>query len=271
MANLNIKKCGIVAPSVEDIVIVGNPTLDKVVMKDGSVRFSIGGPPYYIGLALAELGYRPLAVGVVGRGIKRAVEDLLGSIGVVPMLLPDEETTTFELDYTHVPRRVRLLKKPSTRIGSVPQGRLCIVAPVFDEAAEVVPSCMLNALDVQGFVRSGMWRGWDEYDILHISIDDVELDDTSLRRMSRGKIVLYTLGPKGLYIYRDGEATRLEVDGVEGDETGAGDTFLAVFSVRTMEGWDVFDAACDAARRVVGKVLTGRPSPYVVRCEPTPT
>lgn len=255
---------------MEDIVIVGNPTLDKVVLRDGSVRFSIGGPPYYIGMALAELGYRPLAVGVVGRGIKRAVEDLLGSIGVVPRLIPDEETTTFELDYRHVPRRVRLLRKPSARIVGVPRGRLCIVAPVFDEALEVVPPCVLNALDVQGFVRSGVWRDWREYHVLHVSIDDVELDESSLRRMSRGRTVLYTLGPKGLYIYRDGKATRLEVDGVEGDETGAGDTFLAVFSARTMEGWDALDAACDAARRVAGKVLTGRPSPRAVRCVPSP-
>ncbi len=255
---------------MEDIIVVGNPTIDKVVSRDGNVHLSFGGPPYYIGLALAELGYRPLAIGVVGEKEKGAVEELLGSIGVVPRLIPSDETTMFELDYTYVPRRVRLIKKPAMRVNAIPRGRLCIVAPVLDEALDASPNCRLNALDAQGFIRSGVWRGWEEYDIVHISVDDMEFDGDYLRRMSRGRMVLYTLGSQGLYIYSHGEAMRLEVDGVEGDETGAGDTFLAVFSARVLEGWSVLDAACDAVRRVTGKILTGRPIPSPAKCGVVP-
>jgi Sugar kinases, ribokinase family len=245
--------------------IVGNPTVDYIVTREGSSR-RIGGPPYYMGLAFAALGLSPVAIGVVGPDEREFIEGELRRIGVEPRLIEGDATAAFELDYRSRPRRSRPLRRPSARISGAVEGPLVAVNPVFDEVGDVEIYADVSAVDLQGFIRSG--REAPAADILHFSEDDAALDPRQLVKYnSKWRIAVYTLGGGGAYMAVDGRlyyapSADLEVD----DTTGSGDVFLAVFSARFLETGDAEEALCDASSYTASYLLYRRVDRYRYDC-----
>ncbi|MGC8582964.1 MAG: PfkB family carbohydrate kinase [Thermoproteus sp.] len=249
-----------------DAYIVGNPTVDYVVTSEGSTR-RIGGPPYYMGLAFAALGLRPVAIGVVGPDERDFIEGELRKIGVEPRLIQGDATSVFELDYRSRPRRSAAVRRPSVKISGVVEGPLVVLNPVFDEIGAVEIYADVSAVDLQGFIRSG--RDAPAADILHFSDDDVALDPRQLAKYnSKWRIVVYTLGDGGAYMSVDGRLYYAPSAGLDvEDTTGSGDVFLAVFSARFLRTGDAEEALCEASMYTAGYLRRKRIERYEYGCE----
>lgn len=232
-------------------VIVANPTIDIVITREGRAK-RVGGPPYYMGLALSALGIRAEAVGVVGPDEYDVIAGELEKIGVRPRLKIGDATAYFELDYNSKPRRSKALRRPSVKIEGLVEAPLVLVNPVFDEVGDLRFFADLSAVDLQGFLRSG--TAPPEADIVHFSDDDMAVDPGKLGEYNeKWNIVLYTQGAAGAYMSTEGRLYFVESAGIEAeDTTGSGDIFLAAFAAVMMRRGDAVEALCEASKYVAG-------------------
>lgn len=237
--------------------IVGNPTVDLIITSSGTTK-KVGGPPYYMGIALVALGIRPLALGVVGPDEAELVSEELRRIGVEPRLRIGDATSYFELDYRQRPRRARALKRPATKIDGVVEGPLVLIAPVYDEVGRLDFAADLSAVDLQGFLRAGLEA--PSADVAHFSDDDLTIDLSELPKLNKKwRIVLYTRGIGGAYMAYEGaiyyaDSARISAE----DVTGSGDVFLAVFAATMLRSGDPETALCEASSYTAGFLAHGR-------------
>ncbi len=246
--------------------VVGNPTLDYVITRDG-VSTRIGGPPYYMGLALKALGLEVVAIGVVGPQERDFVERELEKIGVEPRLIIGDATAMFELDYRVRPRRSRAVRRPSRKISGLVEGPLVVLNPVFDEIGQVEFYADVSAVDLQGFVRSGGEA--PAADIVHFSDDDLAIDPRELPKYNhKWKIAVYTAGSGGAYMAFEGRLYYAPSAGLDVDDTtGSGDVFLAVFSAHVLRSGDPEDALCKASEYTAGYLRRRRVDKLEYGCE----
>ncbi|MFB6490448.1 MAG: carbohydrate kinase [Thermoproteus sp. AZ2] len=237
--------------------IVGNPTVDLIITNLGVAK-RVGGPPYYMGMALAALGIRPIALGVVGSEEAELVSRELSKIGVEPRLKIGDATAYFELDYRQRPRRAKALRRPTTKIDGVVEGPLVLIAPVYDEVGRLEFAADLSAVDLQGFIRAGLEA--PNADVAHFSDDDMAVELGELPRLNKKwRIVLYTRGIGGAYMAYDGviyyaDSARINAE----DVTGSGDVFLAVFATIMLRRGDPEAALCEASSYTAGFLARGR-------------
>ncbi|CCC82707.1 PfkB family carbohydrate kinase [Thermoproteus tenax] len=250
-------------------IVIANPTIDYVITSEGVAR-RMGGPPYFMGMALTALGYDVEAVGVVGPEDRKFIEEELSRIGVRPKLIEGDATTVFELDYRVRPRASRALRRPTVKISGTFEAPLIIINPVYDEIGRVDFYADISAVDLQGFIRSRTEPL--EADILHFSDDDVALEPRDILKFNdKWRIVLYTRGALGAYMAvnkRIFYAHSASID-VE-DTTGSGDIFLAVFAAVMLRKGDPAEALCEAVRRVAGYLAFKRVEQAEFDCNISP-
>lgn len=246
--------------------VVGNPTLDYVITKDG-VSTRIGGPPYYMGLAFRGLGLEVVAIGVVGPDEREFVEQELRKIGVEPQLIVGDATAVFELDYRVKPRRSSNIRRPSRKISGLVEGPLVVLNPVFDEIGQVEFYADVSAVDLQGFVRSGGEA--PAADIVHFSDDDLAIDPRDLAKYNdKWRIALYTTGSGGAYMAFERRLYYAPSAGLDVDDvTGSGDVFLAVFSAYVLRNGDPEEALCEASQYTAGYLRLKRIEKLEYDCE----
>ena len=238
-----------------ETAIVGNPTVDIIITKDGVYR-RLGGPIYYASLVFGALGVKAKAVGVASAEVVKEIRNLLSKLNIEAQLEEADVATTFELDYTTKPRSVRLVAKPAKKIRHV-SGDIVILSPVYDELAGVEVEADKVVVDLQGFIRARL--PFPDADIVHLSYDDMQITPRELVRMGeRWPIVVYTLGEDGAFLVKGGEvyyinSAKLNVP----DTTGSGDVFLAALTYFYFyKKLDILEAVCEASKIVAGFLLT---------------
>jgi hypothetical protein len=219
------------------IIVVSTYTVDLVPVPGGEARAVPGGPAHYIGQALDRLRCRHTVI----TGDKPTVEVVTTDEGeqyVIPPIAPIAMPAALE-------------------------ARAVILSPIVAEIdPEAVPPVHgLLVIDLQGFVREpgkplrDVTRLFDltklltRADIVKAAKEELERLTDSSRAALAGCTVLVTEGRRGATILARGETVRVAAEPVEAPHTiGAGDAFLAAFTVSSMEGASLREAGEQAAR-----------------------
>jgi sugar/nucleoside kinase (ribokinase family) len=248
-----------------EVVVAGNPTVDIVITRSGTAR-RLGGPAYYISLALGALGARARVVGIASPDVIAELKSALAGLGVELRLDTAECTTTFELDYRTSPRRVRLLRRPPRRVEMV-EGSVVILSPVYDELAGARVRAERAAADLQGYIRARV--PFPRADLVHLSHDDLSLSEREILELAENwRSLVYTLGEGGAYVATGGRlyyinSARLKVE----DATGGGDVFLAVLAyLHLVQGVDLLQSACEASKYAAGFLAARAVAKYEYEC-----
>ncbi|MDG6939922.1 MAG: hypothetical protein JRN39_05940 [Nitrososphaerota archaeon] len=140
---------------------VGHVTVDSIVAH-GREYSSIGGPPVYMGIFMARMGFEVDVLTRFGRdfGDGRALWLTAKGLSFVGHPLSDRPSTRFRIEVSRRGRRLSLLSLCSPITGPLPSGRYDVVAiaPVAQEVeAGYVPALASLGgfvyLDPQGFLR----------------------------------------------------------------------------------------------------------------------
>lgn len=268
---------------MEDVCIYGNPTLDYIVLEDGSRKIGYGGGVYYSSLPFQREGRYRLNVYAVyspkihNHPVYKAVNKLQYS----------STATIFKLVYRGSSRTLYLEERaPPLYPWNIHEG-LCIsiVNPVFHEVTEanlamIKVRSQLLAGDMQGFVRS-LDNGRVVYscstralhllryfDVVHMDVDELKAatcvwDELRalerLLNMVRGTRVVVTGRLKPIHVVDHGSLKSINIDDspLVSDKTGAGDYFLGTLLVNMLSHED-FTKAVEKAHDETTKWLIER-------------
>lgn len=258
------------------INIYANPTIDKIVFQGGST-VRCGGPGYYAGLGLRELG---LNTRLRVFGCHGGEEIVLKGYREVKAELAEPPrqpafTTSFLLDYRSSERRMYLINFCGP-VGCVEEGDIAIVSPVYHE----VPYKLLEyiyrvhdivVIDGQGFARrtenGGLVTSGDinlewftKAEALKVSIEDVRRPLQLIRLALRHDInLVLTRGYKGVIVVYKGRIYLSRAVGPKAkDPTGLGDIFTTLLAVRVYKSGDLLEAIPTAVKGV---------GEYVCKCK----
>lgn len=246
-----------------NVIVVGNLTVDEIYVNGEFVKTSIGGGAYYGSMALRALGLKPVVLSNIAIVQKKIVEKegLRSIYGLYTNSPP-----IFRLNYVGAERVLQLLS-PGTRIPDTlfPCDRydLVLINPVYHDITLSLMKKAGNtsayvALDVQGLVRkvgeSGSrvelaynedaWEYIEFADIIHADYNEAtaltgastinEAIEIILSKHGKDKIWLLTYGGEKPIVVITSKTMHLidppKINNVV-DETGAGDTFLAAFTI----------------------------------------
>ncbi len=248
-------------------VIVGNLTIDYI---NGLKR--PGGPGYYSGIALALLGEPVTIVGYAGRTYPLEVLKELEMLGInLEMILMEGDPTVFELHYEEGARRVKLISRsPSINMSNLKRLNSKVKGILINPVAGEIPIreiriareiAKVMAIDAQGFIRTINEEGEVSYywskelidnisiaDIIHADEEEIKFLGSSLeatKKLSkRVRIVSITMGHLGSLLAFNNSIYKVEVPMVyKGDETGAGDVYVAVLMSYLAKGYTPIEAA----------------------------
>ena len=273
-----------------DIVVCGNPTLDELVQKSGTVRISPGGSALFVSGAADYLGAKVGIIGNIGEDYPSRVLSLLKHQGVNLSLLKKTggPSTRFRISYDGGSRRV-WLASAGRQIESIWRGSRVEgvhLGPVFNE----IPRSLIHSLrkksgflslDIQGLVRKVNLLG--EVQVLRRNIDPVlrmcnlvkaSIDEAKFQTSSRDhqvildrflakgpKYAIITLGAKGsLFGVRNSQKLVIPAfpDKSIKDPTGAGDVYAGAWLTSYLRTKDpVWAAAVGSAFGSLASQRTG--------------
>lgn len=244
-------------------MVIGHIAKDTII-RNGSKTYSIGGPPFYAGIAARKMGGKVGIVSKIGRDLDDASLSVFKETGIQTSIKKTNGlTTNFELEYLPEGRRLKLkercepilfedVPKHFLRAGSL------LVSPI---AGEISTDFMekisrktdsILAIDAQGFVRKfddqgnvyfDVWREGEDIlplvDIAKFSkrealtaMDCDSIHDAAQKILNFGpEIVIITLGEEGVLIRGKENLSITPKTTPEKviDTTGAGDIFFGVF------------------------------------------
>ncbi len=263
-----------------DFLAIGHVTHDRV---GGRIR--LGGAALYSALTATRMGKRAGIVTSYGKDFAgRNVLD-----GILTMVQPAEQTTTFENVYTPTKERIQHVYQTAAVLApdcippSWRRTRIVYLCPVLHEVplqmVELFSSESLIGIAPQGFFRS--WdktghihpRRWEGYEqilrratVVIVSENDITGNEDIVKHFRRlAKIVIVTRAEKGATIFSG--RSELNVGAYPASEiepTGAGDCFGASFLIRYDESRDIREAArfasCVGAFVVEKEGIKGIPS-----------
>ncbi|HIQ10892.1 MAG TPA: hypothetical protein EYH26_02820 [Pyrodictium sp.] len=258
------------------INIYANPTIDKIVFQwDSVVR--CGGPGYYAGLGLRELGLNArLRVFGCHGGEKIVLEgykEVKAELVEPPRQLAS--TTSFLLDYRTSERRMYLLNFCGP-IGYVEEGDIAIVSPVYHEISNELLEYIYRVhsivvIDGQGFARRTLSNGlvtsgdidldWFTKAVaLKVSIEDVRQPLQLIKLALRRDInLVLTRGYEGVIVVHRGRIYMSRAVGPKAkDPTGLGDIFTTLLAIKVYENSNLLEAIATAIKGV---------GEYVCKCK----
>lgn len=261
-----------------DIVTLGHFSIDMIELGAEPPRRILGGPPTYVSLAARTLGASVSVVSKVGRDFSYEYRRWLETRGIdlSPLkIVPDAQTTSFQLKYTRGKRRLRLLNRaPPIEAEDLPDwlhAKIIHVAPIAGEVdGETVSKAKglagILSVDPQGFVRAFNHEGWTRlasmenpkilkaFSILKASVEEAEAitgasNLSSAVRKVHGfgvEIVILTMGVEGALLSHGNGTYRVPSckPEVVRDTTGAGDVFIGAFLAEYLKGRDPVWCAC---------------------------
>ncbi len=272
-----------------DICCIGHITLDKVVTPH-QVVYMAGGTSVYFSNAIRTMGLSYHLVTAIAETEMPFVAELRSKqIGVT--VLPSKHTVNFENIYEqnqdHRVQRVLQKSDPflKEQLSSV-EANIFHLGPLLADDMTVELIQMLAqkgkvSLDVQGFLRevinqkvypvdwAGKMQALPFIDILKANEEELEMLTTQ-SDIRKGaailadwgvKEIVITLGSKGSIIYRDKifyEIPAYKPSAVV-DATGCGDTYMAGYLARRIQGDDVQAAGCFAAAMATLKIQASGP------------
>jgi len=150
-------------------IIIGNLTLDRIVIKDKSFYPVIGGPPAYIGAITSKIGLETYVKSVVGEDYPTEFKQKLSSMNINTSFIDVscKHTTAFELIYDNkFDRNINLIKlgcrisiESINEILSQKNMDLILISPVINEItvsdlSKVNFGSAFVGADIQGFSRN---------------------------------------------------------------------------------------------------------------------
>lgn len=219
------------------IILISTRTVDRVSTPDGIVE-AAGGPPRFVVPALAHLGWD--------------CQVITGAVATVEVVARDggEEYVVPSLPAIRLPGRVR--------------ADAIILSPIMREI-DIYRLPDLEGMvvaDLQGFVRHPGVRSGNpdrnvdltpllrHVDVVKATAGELDALSRPSRAMLSDKMLVMTCGQQGALVIQGGTSATIPGRPVNGVPTiGAGDTFLAYFTARVLEG-----AAADEAARVAARL-----------------
>jgi sugar/nucleoside kinase (ribokinase family) len=258
---------------VRPLAVVGNLSLDRV---DGGEPRP-GGAPFHAARALRVLGRPALVAAKAADADRRRLLPPLVRLGLPVLWRAGSSTATFAFSYDG-DRRAMLVEElgPSwtvedlrglERVEWVHVGALARSDFPPATLAALARGRRKVALDGQGLVRPerpGPLVLDAEYDpevLRHVSVLKLaderprllvgEPDEGSLRSLGVAEVVV-TLGSRGSLVFADGALEAVPARPVDGDPTGAGDSFLSAYLVSRAAGYAPVASARRATAVVAG-------------------
>jgi 1D-myo-inositol 3-kinase len=220
------------------------------------VREELGGSAAYVSAVLAALGIDHAVVGAAGPDFRYGAR-----VQNPPRMAPCALTTAFVDDYTSG-ERISTAVSRAPPIEPAELQEPCAVGIACGIAGEVAPGTVLRLRELSGIVvvdAQAIVRGFgDAGRIEHRSptpemlralrsVDWIKASRTeapALPRTGLGCGLIVTDGARGCSLAWEGVTVRVDAFPAEEiDPTGAGDCFLAGFSVGLLRGWDALRAA----------------------------
>lgn len=255
------------------LAVVGNLSLDRV---DGGEPRP-GGAPFHAARALRVLG-RPALVAVKAADVdRRRLLPPLVRLGLPVLWRAGASTATFAFSYDG-DRRAMLVEElgPSwtvddlrglERVEWVQVGALARSDFPATTLASLARRRRKVALDGQGLTRPErpgplvLDADYDPEVLRHVSVLKLaeeeavtivgETDEDALRSLGVPEVVV-TLGSRGSLVFAEGTLVPVPARPVDGDPTGAGDSFLAAYLVSRSAGYAPVASARRATAVVAG-------------------
>lgn len=242
-------------PSALRIVIVGNVTEDLAP----GCAWTAGGPALYSARAAVALDAEVTLVSRVPADYERGWFE-----GLTVEELPAQCAPRFENTYPDGGLRRQMLRQPGEPIGAadVPADLTAdavIAAPALDELAEFPPvQAPVRVASLQGVLRSAIpnravrrapyaaarGRAIQPAGVVAVfSDEDADDPPTLATALSQRGPTIVTRGNRGAWLYRRGSRSNLPAFSTNvADPTGAGDAFVAAFTIRLAETGDLLES-----------------------------
>jgi sugar/nucleoside kinase (ribokinase family) len=244
-------------------VVIGHIAKDTII-REGVKTYSIGGAPYYAGVAARKMGGKVGIVSKIGADLDDSSLSVFREMGIQTCIIRAEGlTTSFELEYLKDFRRLKLKQACGPILfEDVPKhflnSRSILISPIAGEISPIFveklysESKYLIAADAQGFVRRFDSKGiahfafWEDAERILPLLDIVkfskrealtamncdDIDEAAEKILNFGpEIVIITLGDEGVVI-RGKENLFIKPKTPPKkvvETTGAGDIFFGVF------------------------------------------
>lgn len=272
-----------------DICTIGHITLDKVVTAQ-SVKYMPGGTSFYFSKALRQFDVDYMLVTALAESENHIVSALRDE-NIQVFSQPSEYTVYFENIYSanqdHREQNVLHKAAPFTT-AQMPdiESRIFHLGPLLsdDITVDLLKSLAAKgtvSLDIQGYLRyvkdqKVLYKDWaDKKEALpHVSIlkaNEFEMEVvTGTSDVRKGaeyladlgvKEVIITLGSKGSLIYKDNDFFRIPAYKPTAivDATGCGDTYMAGYLSKKIQGADIQEAGEFGAAMATLKIQSSGP------------
>lgn len=272
-----------------DICTIGHITLDKVVTAQ-SVKYMPGGTSFYFSKALRHFDVDYMLVTALAEKENHIVSALRDE-NIQVFSQPSEHTVYFENIYSanqdHREQNVLHKAAPFTT-AQMPdiEARIFHLGPLLsdDISVDLLKSLAQKgtvSLDIQGYLRyvkdqKVLYKDWaDKKEALpHVSIlkaNEFEMEVvTGTSDVRKGaeyladlgvKEVIITLGSKGSLIYKDNDFFRIPAYKPTAivDATGCGDTYMAGYLSKKIQGADIQEAGEFGAAMATLKIQSSGP------------
>ncbi len=246
-----------------DLVVIGHIAKDTII-REGVKTYSIGGAPYYAGVAARKMGGKVGIVSKIGADLDDSSLSVFREMGIQTCIRRTEGlTTSFELEYLKDFRRLKLKQACEPILfEDVPKhflnSRSILISPIAGEISPIFVEKLYSesksviAADAQGFVRRFDSEGiaqfafWEDAERVLPLLDIVKfskrealtamncdgIDEAAEKILNFGpEIVIITLGDEGVVI-RGKENLFIKPKTPPKklvETTGAGDIFFGVF------------------------------------------
>jgi pfkB family carbohydrate kinase len=258
-----------------EYLLLGHITVDRIDEK----RVALGGTATYAALTARNMGAR---VGVhTSSAYEPGLIDVLS--GTYVARIPAEFTTCFVNEYSGGKRRQTIesvaekltfeqilpewRNTPVVHLGPLNQELDAGIVNRFPRSLiGVTPQGWMRAWDESGLVRAIDWADADKVfqraDVVVISEDDVADKSIIADWAAKARMLVVTLGDRGVDVYRKGEADPFHSpafkSAIEVDPTGAGDVFAAAFLWHLHQSGGDWKLAADWANCVASFVVEKR-------------
>ena len=272
-----------------DICCIGHITLDKIVTPKSEVYMS-GGTPFYFSNAIHKMNLNYMLVTALAETEMEAVTKLRDK-GIEVKVLPSKYTVYFENRYSenHDHRTQRVFQKADAftaeQLDAI-EAKFYHLGPLLadDMGVEMIKALSLKgkvSLDVQGFLRevnnqevvaidwADKKEGLQYIDILKANEYEMKVltGVTDIRAGAKllfdwgVKEVIITMGSKGSVIYSEGKyfdvPAYVPIEVVDG--TGCGDTYMAGYLFKRLNGTGIQEAGEFAAAMATKNIESSGP------------
>ncbi|QSQ11255.1 PfkB family carbohydrate kinase [Myxococcus landrumensis] len=236
-----------------DALVVGNYCHDELSRASGGVVHTLGGSAAYVSSVFDATGVDHAVVSVAGEDFAYA-----DRVRYPPLIIPGTRTTRFIAEFTSLERVLRVgaraaAIRPEDIIFDARVALACgVMAEVLPEtlirmsqhAGQVLADaqCLLRTVDAQGLVRNQLLEDTPFAPLLrHLSVLKASEDEARSLDVAavRAKTCLViTRGREGCTVLTARETLQVPAWPMEEvDPTGAGDCFLAGFTLGLLRAW----------------------------------